>query len=133
MWIPLPGPVRDGRLEAFEPWQRLFHRLRRGQAHRALRHADFALGTARDRGRARPRAGAFLAPSRVEAHGAGIWREPRVPVAAGMVDRTGVVLRGAGRALPEHGDGPRAVFHGRPGIHLSVAAARKLVFAPARV
>src|SRR6266705_963096 len=129
MWIPLTRTVRDGRLEAFESWQRLFHRLRRGQAHRALRHSDFAPRPARDRGGARPRAGAFLAPSRVEAHGARAWREPRVLVAAGMADRAGVVLRGAGRALPEHGDGARAVFHGRPGIHLSAAAARELVFA----
>src|SRR5712664_1174313 len=131
MWIPLPGPIRDGRLEAIESWQRLFHRLRRGQTHRALRHADFAPRPARDRGGARPRAGAFLAPSRVEAHGARVWREPRVPVADGMADRAGLVLCGAGRALPEYGDGARAVFHGRPGIHLSVAAARELVFAPA--
>src|SRR5258706_10516786 len=105
MRIPLPGPVRDGRLKAFESWQRLFHRLRRGQAHRALRHADFAPRTARDRGGARPRAGAFLAPSRVEAHGARVWRAPRVPVAARMADPAGGVLRGAGRSLPEYGDG----------------------------
>jgi len=39
-------------------------------------------------------------------------------------------VRGAGRAVPEHGDGARAVLHGRPGVHLSAAAARKLVFAP---
>src|SRR5260221_14710203 len=131
MWIPLPRPVRDGRLEAFESWQRLFHRLRRGQAHRALRHADFATRPARDRGGARPRAGAFLAPSRVETHGARVWREPRAPVAAGMADRTGGGLRGAGRALPEHGDSARAVLHLLPRVHLSVSPARKLVFAPA--
>ena len=32
-------PVRDGRVEALRPRQRLFHRLRQGQAHRVLRHA----------------------------------------------------------------------------------------------
>src|SRR5258708_39738237 len=112
MWIPLPGPIRDGRLEAIESWQRLFHRLRRGQAHRALRHADFAPRTARDRGGARPRAGAFLAPSRVEAHRARVWREPRVPMAAGIADPAGVVLRGAGLALPEYRHGARAVIQG---------------------
>src|SRR5258705_10831306 len=100
MWIPIPGPVGDGRLEAFESWQRLFHRLRRGQTHRALRHADFATRPARGRGGARPRAGAFLAPSRVETHGARVWREPRAPVAPGMVDRAGLVPSGAWRCRP---------------------------------
>ena len=33
------GTVRHGRLEPLEPRQRLFHRLRRGAAHRLLRHA----------------------------------------------------------------------------------------------
>ena len=33
------GPVRDGRLEALGPRQRVLHRLRPRQAHRVLRHA----------------------------------------------------------------------------------------------
>src|SRR5258705_10464026 len=126
MWIPLPRPVRDGRLEAFESWQRLFHRLRRGQTHRALRHADFAPRPARGRGGAPPRAGAFLAPSRVEAHGARVWREPRAPVAPGMGDRAGLVLRGPGRALPGPCYGPRPVLPGPPRFPLSLATARAM-------
>src|SRR6266702_4698884 len=103
-------PVRDGRLEALEPRQRLFHRLRRGQAHRAVRHADFAPRPSRDRGGARARAGAFRPPSRVEAPGARVRREPRAPVAAGVADRAELVLRGAGRTLAGHGHGAGSVL-----------------------
>jgi STE24 endopeptidase len=38
--LQVPGAVRHGRLQALEPRQRVLRRLRRRQAHRAVRHAD---------------------------------------------------------------------------------------------
>ena len=60
------GPVRDGRLAALQPRQRLFHRLRRRQAHRVFRHPARAPRSRRNRGGAGARTGAFQAPARVK-------------------------------------------------------------------
>src|SRR6266571_5193543 len=128
------SPLEDAALRSrIESWQRLFHRFRRGQTHRALRHADFAPRPARDRGGARPRTGAFLTPSRVEAHGTAVRRESCVLVGAGVVDRTGVVLHRAGRAYAGDSHGSRALLHGRAGVHVSVAPTRVPLFAPPRI
>src|SRR5260221_528014 len=62
--LPRRGALRDGRLAALEPRQRVLHRLRAREAHCLLRHADRAPHARGDRGGARARAG----PLRAGAH-----------------------------------------------------------------
>ena len=103
--IPVEGPVRHGRLEALEPRQRLLHRLRRGEAHRVLRHAALAARAGGGRGGARARARPLQAPSRLEAGRVALPREPRVPGAPRLSHRRALVLRGARR---RRGGAPRS-------------------------
>ena len=130
------GTVRDGRLEALEPRQRLFHRLRRGTTHRVFRHAADAPPRRRGRGRARARARDISSCATCSSAPRGSPRRAsRCSRCSGWLVGPTVVLRRPRRSRPRAALRRRAgAVHARAaGVHLPRRAAGVAVFAQARV
>src|SRR6185503_11659529 len=131
--LPLARPLRHGRLQALLARQRLLHRLRRREAHRAVRYPGVAPAAGRGGSGARARARPLQAAPCDQGHGAVLGLQLRPALRARRADQAALVLPGAGDDH-RHPRGRAAALHAGGGrVHLLPAAAVEPVFAQERV
>ena len=125
--------LRHGRLEAFGPRQRLFHRPGPREAHRLLRHAAAVADAAAGRGGAGARAGALQAAPHSAAHRGQRTHLVRGLCPARLAGAARLVLPRAGRGAARQFCGRAAVCAGAAGLYLGAVAAGRGLVAPPRI